>query len=78
VGLLPNAHTDFIFSVIGEELGLIGALFVLFLLGAFAWFGLRAAQRATERFGSLLAVALVAWIVSETVINVGAVIGLLR
>jgi len=76
-GLLPNAHTDFIFSVIGEELGLIGALFVLFLLGAFAWFGLRAAQRATERFGSLLAVALVAWIVSGTVINVGAVIGLL-
>jgi len=76
-GYLPNAHTDFIFSVVGEELGLIGALFVLGLLGAFAWFGLRVAARATDRFGGLLAVALVAWISAETVINVGAVIGLL-
>ena len=76
-GYLPNAHTDFIFSVVGEELGLIGALCVLFLLGAFAWFGLRAAARAGDRFGGLLAVALVAWISAETVINVGAVIGVL-
>jgi len=76
-GLLPNAHTDFIFSVIGEELGLVGAVLVLALLGAFAWFGLRAATRAPDRFGGLLAVALVAWITAETVINVGAVIGLL-
>jgi len=76
-GYLPNAHTDFIFSVVGEELGLIGALFVLLLLGAFAWFGLRVAARAPDRFGALLAVALVAWISAETVINVGAVIGLL-
>ncbi len=76
-GYLPNAHTDFIFSVIGEELGLIGALFVLALLGALAWFGLRAAMRAPDRFGSMLAVALVAWISAETAINVGAVIGVL-
>jgi len=76
-GYLPNAHTDFIFSVVGEELGLVGALFVLFLLGAFAWFGLRVAARAPDRFGGLVAVALVAWISAETVINVGAVIGLL-
>ncbi len=76
-GYLPNAHTDFIFSVVGEELGLIGALCVLFLLGAFAWFGLRVAARAGDRFGGLLAVALVAWISAETVINVGAVIGVL-
>jgi cell division protein FtsW len=76
-GYLPNAHTDFIFSVIGEELGLVGALCVLALLGAFAWFGLRAAARAPDRFGGLLAVAIVAWIAAETVINVGAVIGIL-
>lgn len=76
-GVLPNAHTDFIFSVIGEELGLVGAVAVLVLLGALAWFGLRAASRAPDRFGSLLAVALVAWIASEALINVGAVLGLL-
>ena len=76
-GFLPNAHTDFIFSVVGEEMGLVGALLVLALLGGVAWFGLRAAARAPDRFGSLLAIALVAWLTSETVINVGAVVGLL-
>jgi cell division protein FtsW len=76
-GFLPNAHTDFIFSVIGEELGLIGTVTVLLLLGALAWFGLRAAARAPDRFGGLLAVALTAWIATEAVINVGAVIGVL-
>lgn len=76
-GYLPNPHSDFIFSVIGEELGLIGALCVLVLLGALCWFGLRAAARAPDRFGALLGVAIVGWIGIETVINVGAVIGLL-
>jgi cell division protein FtsW len=76
-GLLPNAHTDFIYSVIGEELGLVGAVAVLAALVAFAWFGLRAAQRAPDRFGSLLSVTLVAWIASEAFINIGAVVGLL-
>ena len=76
-GYLPNAHTDFIFSVVGEELGLLGALCVLFLLGALAWMGLRVATRSADRFGALLAVAIVAWISAETVINVGAVIGIL-
>jgi cell division protein FtsW len=76
-GVLPNAHTDFIFSVIGEELGLFGTLFVLVVLGALAWFGLRAAARAPDRYGALVALALVAWISSEAVINMGAVVGLL-
>jgi cell division protein FtsW len=76
-GFLPNAHTDFIFSVIGEELGFIGAVAVLLLLGMFVWSGIRAATRSTDRFGGLLAIGLVAWVASETLINIGAVIGVL-
>jgi cell division protein FtsW len=76
-GFLPNAQTDFIFSVVGEELGIIGAVLVLFLLGAFLWFGLRAAMQSRDRFGGLLALGLVAWVGAETLINVGAVVGVL-
>jgi len=76
-GLLPNAHTDFIFSVIGEQAGLIGALIVLGLFAGLAWYGLRAAARAPDRFGALMAVAATCWITSQAVINIGAVIGLL-
>ncbi|MGO8860607.1 MAG: putative lipid II flippase FtsW [Acidimicrobiales bacterium] len=76
-GFLPNAQTDFIFSVVGEELGFVGAALVLALLGAFIWFGLRAATRSPDRFSGLLAVGLVAWLASETVINIGAVVGVL-
>ncbi len=76
-GFLPNAHTDFIFSVIGEELGIVGAVAVLLLLGAFMWLGIRTAVNARDRFGGLLALGLVAWIAAETLINVGAVLGVL-
>jgi cell division protein FtsW len=76
-GLLPNAHTDFIFSVIGEQAGLIGALIVVGLFALLAWYGLKAASRAPDRFGALLAVAATCWITSQAVINIGAVIGLL-
>lgn len=76
-GYLPNPHSDFIFSVIGQDLGILGALGVLGLVGTLCWFGMRAATRSPDRFGALLGVALVAWIAVETLINVGAVIGVL-
>jgi cell division protein FtsW len=76
-GLLPNAHTDFIFSVVGEDGGLVGGVAVLALFFALAWLGLRAASRAPDRFGGLLAVAATCWMSSQAVINIGAVIGIL-
>ena len=76
-GFLPNAHTDFIFAIIGEELGLIGAVMVLALIATFAVLGVRAAMRAPDRFGALLAAGITAWVVAQSVINIGAVIGVL-
>jgi cell division protein FtsW len=74
---LPNAHTDFIFAIIGEELGLIGCFLVMGLFIAFAVFGARAALRAPDRFGALLAAGVTVWVVGQAVINIGAVVGLL-
>jgi cell division protein FtsW len=74
---LPNAHTDFIFAIIGEELGLIGCFLVMGLFIAFAVLGARAALRAPDRFGALLAAGVTVWVVGQAVINIGAVVGLL-
>jgi cell division protein FtsW len=74
---LPNAHTDFIFSVIGEELGLVGCLAVLGLFGAFAVLGIRTARRAPDRFGMLLASGITIWVVAQAAVNIGGVTGLL-
>src|SRR5205814_7246378 len=76
-GFLPNAHTDFIFAIIGDELGLIGTVIVVGLFAAFAVLGVRAAVRAPDRFGALVASGITAWIVGQAIINIGAVIGLL-
>jgi cell division protein FtsW len=76
-GFLPNAHTDFIFSIIGEELGLLGSLLVLALFAAFAVLGVRAALRAPDRYGMLLATGITAWVTGQAVVNIGAVVGVL-
>ena len=74
---LPNAQTDFIFSVIGEELGLIGSLAVLGLFFGFAVLGIRTARRAPDRFGMLVASGITVWVVAQAAINIGGVVGLL-
>jgi len=74
---LPNAHTDFIFAVIGEELGLVGTLTVLGLFVAFAVVGVRTALRAPDRFGMLLATGVTVWVVTQAAVNMGGTIGML-
>ena len=73
-GFLPFAHTDFIFAVIAEELGLLGALFVLTLFLLLGFAGMAAALNAPDRFGVLLATGVTAWIVFQALLNIGAVI----
>ncbi len=74
---LPNAHTDFIFAVLGEELGLFGELVVLALFGLVVYAGIRIAVRAPDTFGRLLAAGITAWIGLQAIVNLGAVTGLL-
>jgi cell division protein FtsW len=74
---VPNAHTDFIFAIIGEELGLVGALAVVILFGLLVYAGVRIAVRAPDAFGRLLAAGIVGWFGFQAVINLGAVTGLL-
>ncbi len=74
---LPEPHTDFIFAVIGEELGLIGGLFVLALFGVILWRGLRAAARSTDEFGRLLAIGLTVMLVGQALVNISVVLGLM-
>ena len=74
-GYLPLAHSDFIFAVIGEEIGLVGVVAVIggFLL--LTYFGIQTAINAQDRFGTLLAGGVVAWLAIQAVINVGGVSG---
>jgi cell division protein FtsW len=74
---LPNAHTDFIFAVLGEELGLLGEFVVLILFGAMIYAGIRIAVRAPDTFGRLLAAGITSWIGLQAIVNLGAVTGLL-
>lgn len=73
---LPEAHTDFIFAVIGEELGLIGTTFTLLCFLFVAWRGLRIALLAPDRFGALLAVGITLMVTLQALVNITVVTGL--
>lgn len=70
---LPAAHTDAIFAVIGEELGFIGATFVILLFMAFAIRGITIAMRAPDSFGVLVATGITTWVVLQATLNIGVV-----
>lgn len=73
---LPFAHSDFIFAVIGEELGLVGALTVVAVFALFLWRGVRAALLAPDRFGMLLSLGIVTSIVAQALFNISVVLSL--
>ncbi len=70
---LPEAHTDYIFSILGEEMGLIGTLFVLFLFFLVVWRGFRAALAAKDNYGMFLAVGITALFGIQAILNIGVV-----
>src|SRR5271166_2934971 len=74
---LPNAHNDFIFAIIGEELGLVGALGLLGLFGLFAYTGMRIARRSVDPFLRLITATTTMWVLGQAFINIGYVIGVL-
>ncbi|MFD7610314.1 putative lipid II flippase FtsW [Streptomyces sp. NPDC059828] len=76
-GQLPEAHTDFIFAITGEELGLAGTLSVLTLFAALGYAGIRVAGRTEDPFVRYAAGGVTTWITAQAVINIGAVLGLL-
>ena len=76
VNFLPEAHTDMIFAVIGEELGLIGSTLVIAAFAAFAWAGMRIALRCRDPFGKRLAVGITTLVCGQAAINLAAVLGI--
>ncbi len=74
---LPEPHTDFIFAVTAEELGLVGALFVVTLFAIFLWRGMRASWRTDDLFGRYLAVGITSMVVLQAFINISVVLGLM-
>ncbi len=74
---LPNAHTDFIFSIIGEETGFVGAVVVLILLAILTVVGFVIALRAPDRFGRMVAAGLTAWLSVQALVNIGGVVGVI-
>jgi cell division protein FtsW len=76
-GYVPESTSDFIFAIIGEELGLVGTLCVTALYGGLAFAGLRIARRVPDMFARLAATGITAWIVVQAVVNIGAVLGVL-
>ena len=76
-GSLPEAHTDFIFAVLGEELGLVGTLLVLVLFLTIAYAGIRVAVRTTDPFVRYMAAGITIWLTAQMMINIGMVLALL-
>jgi cell division protein FtsW len=76
VSYLPEAHTDMIFAVIGEELGLVGSTFVIAAFAALALVGFRIALRCPDRFGKLLAAGITALVCGQAAINLAATLGI--
>jgi cell division protein FtsW len=74
---LPESHTDFIYAVIGEELGLLGTSLLVLVFALLLWRGIRAALRAPDRFGYLLGMGLTLFLVVQASLNMGMVLGLL-
>jgi cell division protein FtsW len=75
--LLPHAESDYIFAIIGEELGFLGCLVVVTLYGVLAWAGFRIARRSADRFVQLASVAITVWLIGQAAMNMGYVVGLL-
>jgi cell division protein FtsW len=74
---LPEAHTDFIYAVICEELGFLGAVFVITLFAVYGWRGMRVAFNAPDRFGSMLALGVTAMVIFQSLINFAVVLGMM-
>jgi cell division protein FtsW len=74
---LPEPHTDFIFAVTAEELGLLGAMFVVALFAIFLWRGMRASWRTEDTFGRYLAVGITSMVVLQAFINISVVLGMM-
>ena len=74
---LPEPHTDFIFSVLGEELGLLGCMAVVILFAMLLWRGVRTALRTQDMFGRFLAVGITSMVVVQAFINISVVLGLM-
>lgn len=74
---LPNAHTDFIFAIIGEETGLVGAMVVLGLCLCLALVGWLIASRAPDQFGRMIAAGITGWLSAQALVNIGGVLGVL-
>jgi len=74
---LPEPHTDFIFAVTAEEMGLVGAIFVIALFAVFLWRGMRASWRTEDMFGRYLAVGITSMVVLQAFINISVVLGMM-
>jgi len=76
-GFLPTPHTDSIFAIVGEELGLLGCGLVIALFVALAWRGFRIAAGARDQLGAMLAAGIVSWVTLEALINIAVMVGVL-